>query len=91
MPMRANTVPTGTSVPIEMRSSSIIPDSNTSTSTSLFSVSTSATMSPRRTRSPGFTRHSMTVPTSMSAPRKGMRNSPTATSVRFREHRHPVN
>jgi hypothetical protein len=37
--------------------------------------STSATTSPRLTASPGFTRHSTTVPYCISAPSEGMRNS----------------
>src|SRR6516225_7500786 len=42
---------------------------------SAFSVSTSATMSPRLTRSPGLIFQAMSLPASMSAPRLGMRNS----------------
>src|SRR3990172_29997 len=51
------------------------PVSKISTSMTPFSVSTSATSSPRLTASPGFTRQSTRVPNSMSAPREGMRNS----------------
>ena len=42
----------------------------------LDAVSTSATMSPRCTRSPGATSHSTTVPRSMSAPSEGMVKTP---------------
>src|SRR3990167_769808 len=42
-----------------------------------FSVSTTATISPRFTPSPGRTRHSARVPASISAPSEGMRNSAT--------------
>ena len=53
------------------------PVSKISTSMSALSVSTTATMSPLRTSSPGFTRHSTIVPASMSAPSEGIRNSAT--------------
>ena len=66
----------GTSTPGSTRSSSMTPSSKTSTSMSDFSVSTTATMSPRCTVSPGRTRHSTMVPASMSAPSEGIRNSP---------------
>src|SRR6185437_1381804 len=42
---------------------------------SAFSVLTTPTISPRFTRSPGLTLHSIRVPSSMSAPRLGIRNS----------------
>src|SRR6478609_9885817 len=54
------------------------PSLKLSTSISDFSVSTTAMMSPRRTSSPDLTRHSRTVPASMSAPREGMVNVDTS-------------
>src|SRR6185312_15415047 len=42
---------------------------------SAFSVLTTPTISPRFTRSPGLTLHSIRVPSSMSAPRLGIRHS----------------
>ena len=60
------------------------PSSNASISMAAFAVSTTATIWPRLTASPGFTSHSMIVPTSMSAPSEGIRNSPMAqTSPRI--------
>lgn len=44
------------------------------------SVSTSATMSPRFTSSPGCLSHRMSVPASMSAPSEGMRKSDICAS-----------
>ena len=70
--MRASGVPTATSLARATSSSSTTPFSKTSTSMSDLSVSTTATMSPRCDRSPGSTRHSTTVPSSMSAPSDGM-------------------
>ena len=57
---------------------STTPLSKISTSITPFSVSTSATMSPRLTASPGCFRQSTRVPASMSAPSVGMRNSAMA-------------
>ena len=71
----ASGVPTGTLVPSSISSFSITPSRNTSTSMSALSVSTSAMMSPRVTRSPGCLRHATSVPASMSAPRIGITNS----------------
>ena len=77
--MMASGVPTGTSVPISTRIRSTVPGSKFSISIAPFCVSTTATMSPRLTGSPGLISHSTSVPASMSAPSDGMRNS--ATSV----------
>ncbi len=58
--------------------SSTVASSNDSISIAALAVSTTATMSPRRTWSPGAMRHSTTVPSSMSAPNDGIRNSAMA-------------
>jgi hypothetical protein len=71
----ANVVPTGTFCPGWVTRVSITPLSKISTSMTPFSVSTSATTSPRFTASPGFTRHSTMVPYCISAPSDGIRNS----------------
>ena len=76
--MRASGVPTGTLPLRSTRICSICPVSKISISMAPFCVSTTATMSPRFTLSPGFTSHSTSVPASMSAPSEGMRNSTTA-------------
>ncbi len=64
--------------PVPMRISSTTPSSNASISIAAFAVSTTATIWPRFTGSPGSTNHSTIVPTSMSAPSEGIRNSPMA-------------
>src|SRR5512135_451865 len=71
----ASVAPTGTFCPGWTTRDSITPVSKISTSMTPFSVSTSATTSPRLTVSPGLTRQSTTVPNCMSAPSEGMRNS----------------
>src|SRR6266545_3361352 len=71
----ASGVPTGTDWPSGTRSRSMTPDSKHSTSTAALAVSTTATMSPLWTVSPGLISHSTTVPASMSAPSEGIRNS----------------
>src|SRR5512143_4251676 len=71
----ASVVPTGTFSPGWTINESITPLSKISTSITPFSVSTSATTSPRLTASPGLTRQSTMVPNCMSAPSEGMRNS----------------
>src|SRR6185369_3607993 len=76
--IEASTVPVGTVAPGSMRMRSSTPLTKTSTSIRPFSVSTSAMMSPRATRSPGRLRHAMSVPAVMSAPRIGIRNSAIA-------------
>lgn len=71
----ARGVPTGTRVPGGTSSCPTVPDSKHSTSMAALSVSTTATTSPLRTRSPGPTSHSCNTPSSMSAPSEGMVNS----------------
>src|ERR1051326_4497265 len=74
----ASTVPTGTLAPGSTTIFSITPLVKISTSIAPLSVSTSATISPRSTRSPGFLRHATSVPASMSAPRIGITKSAIA-------------
>ena len=76
VPIIASGVPTGTWTPVPTRISVTTPSSNASISMAAFAVSTTATIWPRRTASPGLTSHSTIVPTSMSAPSEGIRNSP---------------
>ncbi len=71
----AITVPTGIVVPGSTSSRSTVPSCQVSTSTAAFVVSTTATTSPFFTASPGFTFHSRSLPSSMSAPRDGSLNS----------------
>ena len=73
--IRASTAPTGTVAPGCTTSSSRTPSSKTSTSMSPLLVSTTASASPRRMRSPGFFSHCVSVPLSMSAPSAGIRKS----------------
>ena len=68
----------GRSGPRRRRSCSTVPVWNDSTSMADLAVSMTAITSPLRTSSPGLTSHSSTVPSSMSAPRAGMRNSATS-------------
>jgi len=72
----ASGVPTGTVVPGSTSQRSMTPSSKMSISMAPFWVSTTATTSPRLTRSPGRFSHSTNVPASISAPSDGMRNSP---------------
>ena len=69
--------PTGTTVPGSTRSSETTPLRNVSTSIAALAVSTTATMSPLCTESPGWTSHSSKVPSSMSAPSEGIVNEAT--------------
>ena len=71
----AKGVPTLTVSPIGTSSSCTTPSCQHSISTAALVVSTTATTCPRVTMSPGFTSHSLSVPSSMSAPRAGMTNS----------------
>src|SRR6185437_981500 len=73
--MTASGVPTGTLVLGVTSCRPITPSQKISTSIAPLSVSTTATISPRCTSSPGCFSHSTSVPASMSAPRDGMRNS----------------
>jgi hypothetical protein len=65
-------VPTGTVAPDRVTISSTTPACQISMSMSDFSVSTLATIWPRSNGSPTSTSHSMTVPSSMSAPSDGI-------------------
>ena len=63
--------------------SSITPSRKHSTSIAPLCVSTTATTSPGRTRLPAATRHSTSLPVSMSAPRAGIVKSAMGQPGRF--------
>ncbi len=79
---RAITVPTGTLSPGPIASSQTVPGSQISTSIAVLLVSTTATTSPFFTSSPGLTFHSISVPSSISAPSDGSLNSIIAWTLR---------
>src|SRR6056297_1194178 len=72
----ASGAPTGRVWPRSATSSWTVPSSKISISMAPFWVSTTATISPRFTVSPGSTSHSTSLPASMSAPREGMLKTP---------------
>jgi hypothetical protein len=73
--MIAMTAPTGTLSPGLVMSRSMMPVVWDSTSMAAFSVSTSAMISPLVMRSPSFFFHCTKMPSVMSAPSVGIRNS----------------
>ena len=78
----ARGVPTATVCPTGTSNSCTTPSCQHSISTAALVVSTTATIWPRVTVSPGLTRHSSRVPSSMSAPRVGITKSIIAGSRR---------